>query len=357
MNLTSREQALTFDLMDALSSSLALSEVLTRAYGVLARLLPADYAALCVSKPGRPTEYDWLVAELPPVFFARYPEMAAEDFVRGAVLRQPNRVLRDSDMVAREELERSLFYRHCRELGMPLEHVMAVMLDMGREWHSGFTLYRERPRPFSARECALLQRLTPVLTGTVRNCRMLGEVEGRGQLLEALFHHQGSESLVLAPPATEVMRTPHATALLEKWFSPLERTPQGLPAVLVEHLARLAGDGGSTMLKGSDTWERRGPELGLRVTFVPLPEQLGRKLWAMVLQEVSYAPVMPAAWRELLTPTQAEVVARVLRGWDNQLIAEDLGSEVATVKKHLQRVFDKLGVGSRAALISLSTRR
>ncbi|MCC6555159.1 MAG: hypothetical protein IT372_19515 [Polyangiaceae bacterium] len=32
-------------------------------------------------------------------------------------------------------------------------------------------------------------------------------------------------------------------------------------------------------------------------------------------------------------------------------MAADLGCTVATVKKHLQRVFDKLGVPSRAALL------
>jgi DNA-binding CsgD family transcriptional regulator len=357
LNLEAHEQALTFDLMEALTSSLELPSVLSRVYSVLEQLLPADYAALCISKPGRPTDYDWMVAQMPPAFFARYHEIAAEDFVRGAVVRQPNTVLRDSEMVPRPVLERSLFYQRCRELGMPLEHVMAVLLDVGLDWHAGFMLYRDRPHPFSERERALLQRLAPVLTGKVRNCRMLQEVAGRGQCLEELFHHQGSESIVLAPPSTEVMRTAHATALLEKWFAPLERASHGLPAVLVEHLKRLVGADGTQVVGVPDTWERMRLEERLKVTFVPLPEHAGRKLWALVLQEVSHGMNMPSAWREVLTPQQVEVVARVLLGWDNQLIADDLGCKLSTVKKHLQRIFDKLGVSSRAALISLATRR
>jgi len=357
-NLTAREQALMFDMMEALASSLALPEVLSNTYEVLARLLPAEHAALCVSKPGHSTEYDWMVAQMPPSFFARYPEMAAKDFVRKAVEQRPNVVLRETEMVSPRDLKRSPFYDHCRELSMPLEHVMAVKLDVGLEWHGGFMLYREEGRPgFSDRERALLQRLTPVLTGKIRDCRMLSDVAGRGQLLEALFRHQGHETLVLTSSGAELMRTAQATPLLEKWFAPHERGRQGLPQVLAEHLKRLAGDRGHQVLEVPDTWQRPQSGQSLKVTFVPLPELAGQKLWALILQEVARETVMPSTWRTRLTPREAEVVQRLLRGWDNKLIAEDLRCKEGTVKKHLQRTFDKLGVCSRAALMCRATQR
>jgi DNA-binding CsgD family transcriptional regulator len=357
-DLNAREQALLFNMMEALTSSLELSEVLPSTYQALSRLLPAEHAALCISKPGLPTEYDWMVAEMPQAFFARYPEMAAKDFVRQAVVNQPNLVLRDSEMVSRKDLTRSPFYAHCRELGMPLEHVMAVMLDVGLDWHGGFMLYRqERRHAFSDRERALLQRLTPVLTGKIRNCRMLSDVAGRGQLLEALFRHQGAESVVLTPSGTEVMRTARATPLLEKWFAPHERGRHGIPRVLAEQLKRLAGYSGLHALEVPDSWQLTHGGQRLKVTFVPLPEEAGRKLWALMLQEVSPGMDMPPTWRKRITPREAEVVACVLRGWDNKLIGEDLGCKEATVKKHLQRAFDKLGVDSRAALISRAAQR
>lgn len=358
LDLSAREQALLFNMMEALTSSLDLSEVLPNTYEVLAQLLPAEHAALCVSKPGRPMEYDWMVAQMPQAFFARYPEMAAKDFVREAVVRRPNVVLRDSEMVSRRELTRSPFYAYCRELSMPLEHVMAVMLDRGLGWHGGLMLYREEQRPaFSDRERALLQCLTPALTGKIRNCRMLSDVAGHGQLLEALFRHQGTESVVLTPSGTEVMRTTQATALLEKWFTSHERNRQGLPHVLAEQLRRLVGDGGLQALDVPDSWQRTQGDQRLKVTFVPLPEHSGRKLWALMLQEVALGMKMPSTWRTLLTPREVEVVECVLRGWDNKLIGEDLGCAEGTVKTHLKRIFDKLGVDSRAALISRAAQR
>jgi DNA-binding CsgD family transcriptional regulator len=355
LSLNSREQALLLEFMEALNSSLHLSEVFSRANGVLRQLLPADYAAMCVSKPDRPGDYDWVVAEMPVAFFSNYPEVAAKDFVRNAVVRRPNVVLRDTEMVRREELERNPFYQRCRELGMPLEHVMAVMLDVQQDWHGGLTLYREQRQGFSRREQALLQLLTPVLASTLRNCRMLGEVETRGHLVDALFRHQGLESLVLTPPSTEVMRTPHATSLLAAWFAPSELTRQGVPAALVDHLAKLGGPGRARKHR-ADTWERSGPDKSLKVTFVPLPEQEGRRLWALLLQEIPHVTPVPAEWNQRLSPGEARVASCVLQGWDNRLIADHLGCRESTVKKHLQRAFAKLGVESRAALMRLAAR-
>ncbi len=347
----SREQVL-MELMAALSSSLNLTVTLRNAYEVLSQVLAAEYAAICVSRPGQPTEYDWAVARLPPEFFARYPEIAPHDFVRRAVVARPNIVLRDSEMVSPEEKKRSALYEHCRALNMPLEYVMAVMLDMGLDWHGGFTLYREGKRkPFSNAEQAFLQRLTPVLASTVRNCRQLGEVTQRGDLLDALYHHQGIESIVVAPPATEVMRTAHATELLQRWFTAAECGRHGLPAVLVERLARLSGPGGM-VTPTQDTWERQWPDRSLRVTFVPLPEKAGRRLWAMLLREVLQTVPVPEPWRAKLTRREAQVVECVLQGWDNQLCAQHLGCTLYTLRTHLKRIYAKLQIASRSKLIA-----
>jgi DNA-binding CsgD family transcriptional regulator/predicted nuclease with RNAse H fold len=347
----SREQVL-MELMAALSSSLNLTVTLRNAYEVLSRLLSAEYAAICVSRPGQPTEYDWAVARLPQEFFARYAEIAPHDFVRRAVVARPNIVLRDSEMVSREELHRSALYEYCQALNMPLEHVMAVMLDMGLDWHGGFTLYREgKQKPFSDSEQAFLQRLTPVLASTVRNCRLLGEVTERGHLLDALFHHQGVESIVLAPPATEVMRTAHATELLQRWFTSAECGRHGLPAVLLERLAQLTGSRG-WVTPVQDTWERHWPDRSLRVTFVPLPEQRGRRLWAMLLREVLHTVPVPQEWRAKITRREAQVVECVLQGWDNQLCAQHLGCTVYTLRTHLKRIYAKLRIASRSKLIA-----
>lgn len=53
-----------------------------------------------------------------------------------------------------------------------------------------------------------------------------------------------------------------------------------------------------------------------------------------------------------LSPREAEVAELVLRGYPNPVIASTLGIAQTTAKRHLTRIFDKIGVDSRTQLVS-----
>jgi DNA-binding NarL/FixJ family response regulator len=58
-------------------------------------------------------------------------------------------------------------------------------------------------------------------------------------------------------------------------------------------------------------------------------------------------------WRasaEVLTPRELDIVRLVGKGLGNKKIAQELGVSVTTVRTHLNRVYDKLGPGSRVEL-------
>ena len=55
-----------------------------------------------------------------------------------------------------------------------------------------------------------------------------------------------------------------------------------------------------------------------------------------------------------LTSRQAEVLFWVRTGKSDKEIAEALGLSVATVSKHLQHVFEKLGVNNRTAAVTIA---
>jgi DNA-binding CsgD family transcriptional regulator len=346
---TSRQSKATADLLEALGSSLDIRVVLDRAYPLLLELVPADYGALGVSSSGRPEDYEWIVARMPTAFFAAYPQMAGHDFVRRSVQRQPNVALRDEDMIARADLEKSVFYQHAREVGVTLEHVMAVMLHVDDRWQSGLSLFRENRRPFSERERSALQRVTPAIAQAVRNCHTFEAAADWAAGLENMFHRRGSCAILVAPPANEVARTPGVTALLEKWFAPHERPVGRLPDPLVALLARasspFAGDDARRLTRSRD-------DAALQITFFALEGRTGRARAMLVLDEIATAVAVPAAWRARLTSRELEVTAGVLRGWDNRLIASEIHCLEGTVKKHLQHIFDKLGVKSRTALVA-----
>ena len=63
---------------------------------------------------------------------------------------------------------------------------------------------------------------------------------------------------------------------------------------------------------------------------------------------------MPAAGRARVTlsPREQEIVRMVGQGHPNKIIADVLNISCWTVGTHLRRIFAKLGVGSRAAMIA-----
>ncbi len=358
VEFSAREQDVKDELLAELFGSLELAAVLGKAHGLLSHLVPADHGALCVSRPEGASNYDWVVAEMPAAFFAEYATMVPHDFVRAAVAESPNKVLRDSEMLSRREIEESFLYRHCRTIGMKVEHVMAIMLaEKDSPWHGGLVLYRGQNVPFSDREQAILQHLSRYFTAAVRNCKKFGELERRGSLLDTLLVARNFEGIVFEANGKEIVRTAGLSKLLIKWFHAAELGNNGLPPFMTERLISAGSSLQSVSLP--KPWWRHGhavspslSHLELRVSLLPLPESRGT--FALTMEEVPQLVPIPPAWRDVLTASEIRIVERVC--WDNALIASDLGISDQTVKKHLSRSFDKLGVSSRAALIHAAWR-
>lgn len=60
----------------------------------------------------------------------------------------------------------------------------------------------------------------------------------------------------------------------------------------------------------------------------------------------------PTRSRVQLSPREQEIVRMVARGHPNKVIADVLNISCWTVCTHLRRIFAKLGVGSRAAMVA-----
>jgi CheY-like chemotaxis protein/DNA-binding CsgD family transcriptional regulator len=94
-----------------------------------------------------------------------------------------------------------------------------------------------------------------------------------------------------------------------------------------------------------------------RLTF-RLHRQTGDDDWLIVMREVSDSAIiesMSLAFK--LTAREAEVLYWVVKGKINRDIADILGASPATVKKHLERVFAKLGVETRTAAAGMAMNR
>ena len=99
-------------------------------------------------------------------------------------------------------------------------------------------------------------------------------------------------------------------------------------------------------------------ELGARRLTFRLHQQTGDDDWLIVMREVSDAAIiesMSLAFK--LTAKEAEVLYWVVKGKINRDIGDILGASPATVKKHLERVFAKLGVETRTAAAAMALGR
>jgi DNA-binding NarL/FixJ family response regulator len=94
---------------------------------------------------------------------------------------------------------------------------------------------------------------------------------------------------------------------------------------------------------------------GARQLVLNLQERTADEDWLIVMREVSDTAVVESMMESFkLTLREAEVLYWVVKGKTNRDIGDILGSSPATVKKHLEHIYEKLGVETRTAAASLA---
>ena len=82
---------------------------------------------------------------------------------------------------------------------------------------------------------------------------------------------------------------------------------------------------------------------------------LGETMWLLRLRDAGETAPSRLATASL-TPRETEVLSWIAKGKTNRDVAEILGMSPRTVNKHLEHVFEKLGVETRAAAAALASR-
>ena len=165
---------------------------------------------------------------------------------------------------------------------------------------------------------------------------------------------------VRASDGSLMWQTPLARELLERYCgTAAPQTPEPVLAWLHTSLQRLAQQGGPA--RPDNLSIERG---ATRLTF-RLHQQTGDSdataedgEWLIVMREVSDTAVIEAMSLSFkLTPREAEVLYWVVKGKTNKDIGDILGTSPMKVKKHLERIFVKLGVETRTAAAGLAMTR
>ena len=124
-----------------------------------------------------------------------------------------------------------------------------------------------------------------------------------------------------------------------------------LTIMLRDHLSRMqdAAPPGTLPPAVALLTDPRGEPLYVHV--LPLPGRDGGATFAVTVRELGIEREAFAR-RYGLSPREVEVAELVLRGHANPAIASRLGIAPTTAKRHLTRIFEKIGVDSRTQLLS-----
>jgi len=216
------------------------------------------------------------------------------------------------------------------------EHVVAAFAAGGTD----YVTKPIKPREVLARVAAHLQAAR-----TQRQARLA---------LDAFGH---ATMVVRERDGRRIWQTALARKLLGEHFGGAETVtpPEVIAWVARESLRRRAGADPSTLTVA------RGAR---RLTFTlhPMPEETleesGDGEWLIVMRESDDAAVIEAVSLACrLTAREAEVLYWVVKGKTNRDIGDILGTSPRTITKHLEHVFEKLGVETRTAAAALALSR
>jgi DNA-binding CsgD family transcriptional regulator len=227
---------------------------------------------------------------------------------------------------------------------MGVEYQMAVALPAPRPIVVGIALNRGQP-DFSERDRAVLNVLRPHLVQAWFNAKDQGQLRSLLNAASDATVDSGVGVIVLSDPPHEL--TPGALVSLYRYFGrPTQTSP--LPARVERWMAsqqsRLDNQKPLELLK-----PLRAEVSRRRFVLRYLPGQEVHP-GALLLREERRSPRQQSLDALGLTAREAEIVGYVIRGETNAAIGETLHVSPATVKKHLENVYAKLGVRGRGRL-------
>jgi DNA-binding CsgD family transcriptional regulator len=251
------------------------------------------------------------------------------------------------------ELDRSLRYRHLlRPFGFGYE-LGSVFID-GSAW-GGMDLIRTQEDPdFDAREVRLVRKAVPHITAGLRSAalRRAATVEPTAEDAPGV--------LTLDRRGHVISHTPSAERLLAELQDLDPRWREGALPMSVRSVANAVR---RALAPGSDRDENLVPRVRVRARsgrwltlHASLTEPGGTDGGASeTVVVVEPARPLEVAWLNAaahgLTPREEEVVRLVLRGSSTREISRALFISEYTVQRHLQNVFEKMGVKSRTELL------
>ncbi|MCI0418095.1 MAG: helix-turn-helix transcriptional regulator [Acidobacteria bacterium] len=312
----------------------------------LLQIIPAEAAAYCEMNPREGTSANWVE----PAFFLTKTQAVAWQEVMDqhpalavCARRNDGCAYTISDFLSRARFHKTALYNEFyRRLGA--EEDINLFVHISPSSLIGISLHRGW-RKFTESERLLLNLLRPHLVQAWKNARLRSRLTGKVGVLEDSMNAARIGLVRLDRRGQIHQLTPLAEQHLREYFMGQARLGSHLPQCVEQWVRLQMGlpnqDDVSTapmplIVKGN------GKRLLVRF-FSHLSQPF------LVLSEESGVAELAAFQRLGLTRRETEVLAWVTRGKTNADIATILGSSPRTVEKHLEHIFQKLGVENRTA--------
>ena len=324
-----------------------LSQFPIRALAGLKKLVPADmvgYNEIDTANGGA-----YMVLDPADSFRALHAEfervLPQHPVLRYHARTGDGRALSISDFLSSQEFHNLELYQDLFRL-IGADDQIAFTIPSRPHLVIGIAANRSR-RGFSGRDRRLLDLLRPHLAQAYRNAELRARLNEMVKLLEVVADASGRAIVLIDRNGRVKQATAHAEALFHSYLGCFAgegyRVPPILDAWIRSRRAapELERDGAAN---ASVRFQRDGGDLTIRY--------LGRgeigEYDALILDEHRHASPGGVS-TERLTKREAEVLRLVASGKSNAEVGEILSVSGRTVQKHLEHIYDKLGVRTRTA--------
>jgi DNA-binding CsgD family transcriptional regulator len=331
----------------------------TEALTVVDRLVPGEVPMFHVTHlPSAKMEYGFLgdFDLTPEMLMAMY-----QNFDTHPILQNMPQTLtgayKISDFISQKELHslEGLYQQFLKAVNLEEQMVMFLPSTNQGSWSKlsqaetslvGFSLNRYQ-RNFTERDRTILNLLRPHLAQAYTNAQQYQELQQEHHQLQQSLNHLGVVMLDHQHQIKSI--APQAIIWLEIYFDRTTCSSQ-----LPDHLRSWMKYQIACLMKNPDLPEaclplrlqKNGRELIIRLIvevegsgyLLLLTEQTQSSLQSLILLGLSQR--------------ETEVLALVIQGSDNKAITSQLSIHISTVRKHLEHIYAKWGVGSRTEAIS-----
>lgn len=263
---------------------------------------------------------------------------------QSVILRKENRPVRISDFIPLSRYHRTVLYNEFfKHIGGDTQ--LAMRLPVSPNLTVVLSLLRVK-NDFSEHDLEMSELIAPHIISAFCNAEYINRIEVERQQFEVVLHAIGHGAITLDMDLNIQTCNRAAAVLLQDYFS-------ASPGKLSDELMRYVRHYKDTICSGEFYLPPAPLEVRRNGSRVKAWLSFEAEFHTFILLLIEASDPRPADFISLgLTSREAEILFWITRGKSNIETGRLLGISWRTVQKHIEHIYQKLGVETRAAAVS-----